>query len=280
MKIFISVDMEGIAGITDNIQETEEKVSFRNALHEQLQWVLKGIQQSSNNPVIKEITIADSHGDGLNLSYDLLNQFDERISLISGSPRKQYMMSELNDSYDVVFFVGYHAGPGAIAANMEHSFYGKVVHRIFVNDRYMNEAAVNALFAKDMNVPVGLVIGDSALYQQLITERMMPWVEYVVTKESLSRYGSKYRPKALLQRETIEAVRRVLEKDLNTIPLYEMKPPYTLRIQFHRTSMADVVEQIPYTIREDGETVSIACRDSSTLLNGISALTRLAGTAK
>lgn len=35
MKIFISVDMEGMAGITSPSQEREETVSFRRALHNQ-----------------------------------------------------------------------------------------------------------------------------------------------------------------------------------------------------------------------------------------------------
>lgn len=278
MKIFISLDMEGIAGITHYTQETEEKEAFRKCLHNQIKWIIEGIQGSSKNQAIEEIAIADSHGNGLNLSYEILSQFDERISLISGSPRKQYMMSQLDESFDVAFLVGYHAGPGEKTANMEHCFYGKVVHRLWVNDQYMNEAAVNSIFAKDMNVPVGLVIGDSALYKQLIEDKMMPWVEFVVTKESISRYASKYKSQMALRMETIESVKKVIESNVKNIPLYKMNPPYNLKIEFHRTSMADVVEQIPNVIRENGDTISIMCNDSKTLLCGISAITRLAAT--
>ena len=43
MKIYISVDMEGMAGITAPYQEKEETVSFRRALHNQIRWIIDGI---------------------------------------------------------------------------------------------------------------------------------------------------------------------------------------------------------------------------------------------
>ena len=112
MKIFISVDMEGMAGITSPSQEREETVSFRRALHNQVRWIIEGIQASEKNGEVEEITIADSHGSGRNRSYDELSQMDDRISLVSGSPRPQYMVACLDETYDVAFFAGYHAGPG------------------------------------------------------------------------------------------------------------------------------------------------------------------------
>lgn len=132
LKIYISVDMEGMAGITSPSQERDEVPSFRRALHNQVRWIIEGIHASSRNDEIGEITISDSHGSGTNLSYDELCQMDERISLVSGSPRRQYMMSCLDETYDVVFLAGYHAGPGEDFANMDHSFYGRVVSSLTV----------------------------------------------------------------------------------------------------------------------------------------------------
>ena len=72
MKVYISVDMEGLAGITAPFQEKEEVASFRRALHNQIRWIVDGIHESTVNGQIEEITIADSHGSGTNLSYDEL----------------------------------------------------------------------------------------------------------------------------------------------------------------------------------------------------------------
>lgn len=86
MKLYISVDMEGLAGITNWKDETEDQVRFRKAMNEQVEWVLEGIAKSKRNKEITHIYIADSHGGGQNLSYDGLNEKDSRVWLISGQP--------------------------------------------------------------------------------------------------------------------------------------------------------------------------------------------------
>lgn len=278
LKIFISVDMEGMAGITSPSQEREETVSFRRALHNQIRWIIEGIQSSQKNTKIEEITIADSHGSGTNLSYDELSQMDERISLVSGSPRKQYMLSCLDESYDVVFLAGYHAGPGEESANMDHSFYGKVVSSLKINGTYMNETTTNAALASFYHVPVGLVIGDSGLRTQLIEKEMMPWVKFVTTKTSLSRYAAKFPPQKKLREETIAAVKEVLDGDLKALPLYEIPVPVTLGFKLKSTGMADMVAQIPHIHRLSGTEIEIICKDMQELECAISAITTLAGT--
>ena len=277
MKIYISVDMEGMAGITAPFQEKEEVISFRRALHNQIRWIIEGIRQSVRNNEIEEITISDSHGSGTNLSYDELSQMDERISLVSGSPRRQFMMACLDESYDVVFLAGYHAGPGQPFANMDHSFYGRVVSCLKINGTYMNESTANAALAGEYGVPVGLVIGDSGLKSQLIDQGMMPWVRYVVTKESLSRYAAKFRSQSILKKDTVEAVKQILELDLSAIPRYRLETPLTLSIEFKSTAMADMAAQIPGMRGVSGTEAEISCSSMHELECGISAITALAG---
>lgn len=279
LKIYISVDMEGMAGITSPAQEHDEIPAFRRALHNQVRWIIEGIQTSSRNDEVEEITISDSHGNGTNLSYDELCQMDERISLISGSPRRQFMMSCLDETYDVVFLAGYHAGPGESFANMDHSFYGKVVSKLKINGTYMNESTTNAALAASYHVPVGLVIGDSGLYRQLIENEMMPWVKFVTTKESLSRYAAKFPPQKVLRDNTISAVKEVLASDLKSIPLYEVTTPITLGFEFKSTGMTDTVAQIPHVKRLSGTEIEITCSNMHELECGISAITGLAGTS-
>ncbi len=279
MKLFISVDMEGMAGITAPFQEKEEVPRFRQSLHNQIRWIIDGIHASSCNSQIEEITIADSHGSGTNLSYDELSAMDERISLVSGSPRKHFMMSCLDASYDVVFLAGYHAGPGEPSACMDHSFYGKVVSRMTINGSYMNETTANAALAGDYGVPVGLVIGDSGLRRQLIDQNMMPWVAYVTTKESLSRYAAKFVPQKQLRQNTMDAVKQVLESDLTAIPLYRIEHPVRLAFDFKSTAMADVTAQLPGVTRVTGTGIQVTCRDMTEAECAVSAITALAGTA-
>ena len=244
MKIYISVDMEGMAGICSTRQETDDNVRFRKAYEQQVEWVIEGIQQSGRNGEIEEITISDSHGFGRNLSYDL-TEMDERITLISGSPRPHYMMCGLDESYDIVFLVGYHCGIGDPAGNMEHTVNGYTYYNVTINDVYMNESTLSAAYAGYYHVPVGLVIGDTGLKKQLHGDKMLPHVEYVTTKESISRMAAKYKAKSLVRRETIEGVKKVLEKDISKIPVYCIQGPYRLEVDFTYRPMADASAGMP-----------------------------------
>ena len=67
MKIYISLDMEGMAGICQPIQQTEDRAAFREALHLQLGWLVEGIQKSERNAEVTDIVVSDSHGEGTNL---------------------------------------------------------------------------------------------------------------------------------------------------------------------------------------------------------------------
>ena len=255
MKLYISVDMEGLAGITNWKDETEDRERFRNAMNEQVEWVLEGISKSKHNKEITHIYIADSHGGGQNLSYDRLNDKDERVWLVSGSPRPQYMMPAMDDSFDMVFLVGYHAGAGEVASSMDHTYSGASVQNVYINGQLMNEGTINSAYAGIVHkVPVGLIIGDSGLERQMKGEGMMPWPEFVCTKQSLSRFSAVYKPKKLLKEETIAAVKKALDE--NERPqLYTLQAPYHCRMDLTNAAKCDQVQQMPGIHRTAGRTV-------------------------
>lgn len=279
MKIYISVDMEGMAGICHARQEYDDTVRFRKAMQQQVEWVIEGIQKSSKNAEVDEILIADSHGAGRHLSYDDLSDMDERIYLVSGTPRPQYMMPAMHSGYDVVFMVGYHAGVGQECGNMNHSYWGRTFHDFQINGKYMNEATINGAYAGSLNVPVGLVIGDSGLEKQLIDDAMMPWVEFVRTKDALSFLSAKFRPKKLIKEETIEKIDKVLNKDLTKIPRYILEKPYLLHIEMNMCSMRDTAGLVPGAKCIDGRTIELESEDYEELFNAIVAIGYLTSSA-
>jgi len=278
MKLYISVDMEGLAGITNWKDETEDRERFRNAMNEQVEWVLEGISKSKHNKEITHIYIADSHGGGQNLSYDRLNDKDERVWLVSGSPRPQYMMPAMDDSFDMVFLVGYHAGAGEAASSMDHTYSGASVQNIYINGQLMNEGTINSAYAGIVHkVPVGLIIGDSGLERQMKGEGMMPWPEFVCTKQSLSRFSAVYKPKKLLKEETIAAVKKALDE--NERPqLYTMQAPYHCRMDLTNAAKCDQVQQMPGIHRTAGRTVEFESTSFTEIydaIHGIATMSRL-----
>lgn len=278
MKLYISVDMEGLAGITNWKDETEDRERFRNAMNEQVEWVLEGISKSKHNKEITHIYIADSHGGGQNLSYDRLNDKDERVWMVSGSPRPQYMMPAMDDSFDMVFLVGYHAGAGEAASSMDHTYSGASVQNIYINGQLMNEGTINSAYAGIVHkVPVGLIIGDSGLERQMKGEGMMPWPEFVCTKQSLSRFSAVYKPKKLLKEETIAAVKKALDE--NERPqLYTLQAPYHCRMDLTNAAKCDQVQQMPGIHRTAGRTVEFESTSFTEIydaIHGIATMSRL-----
>jgi len=144
----------------------------------------------------------------------------------------------------------------------------------------MNESLINAAYAGYFNVPVGLVIGDDALRRQLEPDDAMPWVEYVETKYSLSRFSVKSKPINVVRNETTKAVKKVLESDLSKIPVYKFEPPIKLNIEFETASMTDVVCMIPGIKRIDGIHIEYVRNDYAELFNAIDAISALAGSVK
>jgi D-amino peptidase len=278
MKIYISLDMEGIAGTFTWSQEENNRAEVRKCIAQQIEWVIQGIQSSKANKSVNEIVIADSHSGGDNLLYET-TALDNRLHLISGTPRPKYMMPAFDDSYDIVFFVGYHGGIGTIHSNMDHS-YSPRFHRIWINDKPMSESLINAAYAGLYNVPVGLVIGDDALLKQLKADDAMPWVEYVVTKYSLSRFAVKNKPLIVVRNETVTAINKLLDSDISKVPVYKFDAPIKLRIELQTTSMADLLELIHDVKRIDGITVELTHNDYAEVFDTIDAMATLARTAK
>jgi D-amino peptidase len=270
--------MEGIAGTFSWLQEENNRPEVRQSITQQVEWVIEGIQASRVNDVIEEIVIADSHSAGDSLLYDI-TKLDDRLHNISGYPRPKYMMPAFDDSYSIVFFVGYHGGIGTKYSVMDHS-YSPRFHRIWMNNKQMNESLMNAGYAGLFNVPVGLVIGDDALHKQLMEPDAMPWVKYVITKYSLSRFSVKNKPFNVVRKETVETVKEVLNTDINNYSVYKFGSPVTLKIEFQTASMADAVEMMPDIKRIDGVTIEYTHNDYAEIFDAIDAIATLARSVK
>ena len=281
MKIFISIDMEGIAGTFNWDQEDShtERNFIRRWMRKQVEWVIKGLHESPKNDKVEEILIADSHNGGDNLEYDI-TELDNRLYLISGTPRPQYMMAGLDKSFDMVFLLGYHAGVGTVNASMDHTFSNSTIHNIWINDIPMNETLLNAAYAGYFEIPVTLITGDIALKQQLDEMKMLNEAEFVVNKEALGRFAAKHYPMELLEKRTKEAVVCVLGKDPNDFPVFDFKAgydnPIVLKIAFNKTEMADLVQLMPFVKRLDARTVEFKDHHYKTVYNAVEAISKMA----
>ncbi len=278
MKLYISLDMEGIAGTFNWKQEDTDRSIVRKWMTQQVEWIISGIKDSTADRQITEILLTDSHLNGDSIFYDI-TALDDRLHLISGGPRSEFMMAGLDNSFDLVFLVGYHSGIGTAHAVMDHS-YTSNFHKIWLNDLPVSEALLNAALAGYFGVPVGLIVGDAALQQELATAGVMPWAHYVVTKTGLARYSAKHRPLPVVRRETVAAVQQLLAGESSQLPLFTFTMPGSLKIEFHTADMADAASLVPGVTRSDGRTVVFEHADYKVIFNLVQVMSILAASVK
>lgn len=157
MKVYISVDMEGVAGIATLDQIVRGGSGYPRAqelMTEEANAAIVGAFDGGATSVL----VNDSHGTMDNLLPDRL---DPRARLVFGAPKAQCMAEGLTDDCAVALFVGYHAPAGApgVLAHTFSAYFGEVR----IDGAQVSEAEVNALYAASLGVPVGLVTGDDVI---------------------------------------------------------------------------------------------------------------------
>ncbi len=220
LRIFISVDMEGITGVT-SFEETERSGKdydlFRRIMTQEASAAVKGAVAAG----AKEIWVRDSHGSARNILPDLLDRNAKLLRDWSGGP--QGMMLGVDETFGAAIFIGYHAKAGTRDALLEHTMYGKVTD-IAINGVSLPEAGINALMAGLHEVPVVFVAGDQAICEQ--AKELFGEVETVAVKKGIGAAALNLHPE--VAQERIRAgVERALG-DLSRYKPYKMTAPYTM----------------------------------------------------
>ena len=180
MKIFLSSDMEGTAGVVDWEQcvgDGPQAAAGRKLLLDEVNAAIEGAMAGGAT----EVVVNDSHSTMRNLPPDALAG---EASYISGSHKPLYMMQGLDDSFGAVLFVSYHGSVGA-PAGLSHTYSPRVVVEARLDGVVTGEAGINALVAAHYGVPVVLVTGDRCACDE--TAVLIPGVYAAVVKEPVSR---------------------------------------------------------------------------------------------
>jgi D-amino peptidase len=183
MKVYISVDFEGVSGIVAWEQaggQTHEYQLGRELVLGETNAAIEGALSAG----AAEVVVNDSHAAMRNLD---LARLAGRATYISGRYKPLYMMQGLDGSFDAVFFVGYHSAVGA-AAVLSHTYNPESIWEVRLNGEVTGEAGINALVAQACGVPVVLLTGDGRSGEE--ARRFLPHVRTVETKRSVSRFAA------------------------------------------------------------------------------------------
>jgi len=248
MRIYISADIEGITGVVHTAQSAWPGGDYERAR----KWMAEDVNAAIDGALkagATYIVVNDAHGDMRNL---IINDLHPASNLISGRPKDVSMLHRLDDSFDLVFFIGYHARTGKRDGIINHTYSGAVVSELQLNGRVMGETGLNAATAGELGVPVGLVTGDSATAQEALD--LLGVVETVAVKEGSGRYVALCKHPDQARREIREAAERAVQKAGSFSP-FRLSTPIELQLRFPCTPMADACELIPAVQRENDLTI-------------------------
>ena len=250
MKVYISVDLEGVACVTTTRLEGGDYEKVRRWMTAEANAAIEAALESGATTVV----VADSHGNMCNILPDELH---EDALLVRGTPRPLTMMEGLDETFDAAFLVGYHSMSGTARGNMAHTYTGHVL-AMRLNRVTVGESGFNAAIAGHFGVPVALVCGDDTVDVEV--GALMPWTERVITKWAISSWSARNLTPKASQKRIRKGAMRALTR------LSEMKPliletPIRFEIDLGPPVYADLGADIPGVERVGGRTLTYTGAD-------------------
>jgi len=252
MKILISTDIEGIAGVFHAEQTRAGNGEYEHARRWMTQEANAAIAGAFAGGA-SEVWVNDSHGGFRNLLPDLL---DPRAHIILGKPRTLGMMAGLEYEPVLVFMIGYHAkaqSPGILA----HTINSFAFSRVLLNGEEVGEAGLYGALAADYGARVALLTGDDAFVAE--TKIHFPEATFFTTKTASGQASGSTLSPAHACREIEGKAREVVAHHIAKGTLSRARQTVlqavTIELRVQTTGLADLFCQWPTIERVDAVTL-------------------------
>ncbi|MBN1313831.1 MAG: M55 family metallopeptidase [Anaerolineales bacterium] len=248
MRVFISVDMEGITGVTcwdDTDKEKPSYERFRKMMTAEVNAAIEGALLGK----AKTILVNDSHGGMRNI---LIEELNPKAQLISGTPKPLGMMCGVDSGVDVAFLVGCHAREGTPKAILNHTWSSSRVHRCYFNGMELGEIGFNAALAGHFGVPVALVVGDQAATEEA-RALLGNHLQTIAVKQAFSREAARnLSPEYAHGRIRMAAQEAIFGPKPDPLVV---EPPVTVGVEFKTTIQAEKAALMPGSTQVSGNKV-------------------------
>ncbi|MEA3245804.1 MAG: M55 family metallopeptidase [Gemmatimonadota bacterium] len=253
VKVFISVDMEGIGGVVtaEQLGPTGfEYGRFREFMTAEALAAIAGAREAGAT----EFVVADSHGNEQNL---LIERFPAGVAIVRGSPRPLGMMQGIDSTFAAAFFIGYHAATTNPQGVRAHTISSATLAAVKLNGRASAESALNAAIAGHYGVPIALISGDDQAVAEL--QAIQPEAEGAVVKKAISFHAASVMPpeesQALIRAKAKAAIQRLAQ-----MRPYAVREPVTVDLTFKAYTPAEMLAYMPGVERVDAHTVRYVAR--------------------
>ncbi|MFF0826456.1 M55 family metallopeptidase [Brevibacillus sp. NPDC003359] len=270
MKVFISLDMEGISGLSeweDVIPGRRHYEAGRRLLTQDVNAAIEGALEAGATQII----VNESHGPMNNI---ILEELHPQADIIRGFFKPLCMMQGIDSSCDAAFFIGYHGKAGTGDAVLNHTLSGLAIHRLILNGKEVGEAGLNAAIAGAFGVPVVLVTGDSQTAKEV--EEDIPGVFTVAVKTGITGLSSQamhpVRARELIRQQAKEAL---LHR--STVKPLEQSVENTIEVEFTKSQFATAVSWMPGMELIEGRTVRFHSQDLVSMMPVLQSMLLITG---
>lgn len=264
MKIYISVDMEGIAGILLPEQLVKGETLYyeaRKLMTREVNVIIEELIKIG----VKDIVVKDAHGSGFNF---LIEDLHPDALYVMGGLRVDQRFPLLDSSFTGAFLIGYHAKSGTKQAIRDHTISSHSWQSIAINGIEIGEIGLDSLLFGLHNVPIMLVTGDDKACKE-VKEFLGEDVVTYITKYSLGRHAGIMLPPKRVYKELAEVVKRAIDNSKKCSPFY-LNPPYEMVVRYMSTEQVDrLFCDNKRVIRIDGVTVKYKEEDLMQLLSHV-----------
>jgi D-amino peptidase len=248
MRVYITTDLEGVAGVLLDNQvggSSPEYDKARRLLTHEVNAAVEGALAGGAT----EVLVDDGHASGSNFIFEELHP---QACYVMGGARPDWLPG-LGRGFDASFFIGCHAMAGTMGAVRDHTMSSVAWHNMWVNGRLMGEIGLWVAIAGHYGVPCLLVTGCQKACDEAAA--LVPGIETLTTKRALSRYSAVLEPAPKVQQSIRERARVALSKAKEIRP-YEVGEPVEIRVEYSLTGHADAVRIIPGRERLDARTIA------------------------
>lgn len=247
MKVLISTDIEGVAGVYHPEQARAGNTEYERArrlMTDEANAAIAGAFEAGAS----EVLVNDSHGGFRNMPPDLL---DPRALVVQGKPRYLSMVAGVEQGVDAVCMVGYHSraqGRGILA----HTINSFAFARVLFNGQELGEMGIYGALAGEYGAPVAMASGDDVFIEE--HRPLFPQTRFVQTKRATGHTsGISLSPQsacAAIRSGVAEALRAPLP------PAFVLRGTIAVRIQTQTAALADLFCQWPTLERLSGDEIA------------------------
>jgi D-amino peptidase len=267
LKIYISVDMEGVAGVVTADQLLPggfEYERFRHFMTDETLAAVRAAKQAGAT----QIVVSDSHGNGENL---LVEAFPKDVRLVRSWPRHGAMMAGLDKSFAGAIFVGYHASTSNAKGVRAHTFSSAHLTRVALNGSPVTEAEFNAAYAGEFGVPILFASGDDAAIGEI--KAHLGEMDTVITKNNLGFHSAETLTPAascdLIFDGVLHAMAHRAQRHATLIA-----KPVTLDLSFKNYMPAEVLSYLRSVERVDSHSIRFVGRDMAEVADFVDVVER------